>query len=240
MISPDALLHAAETVSSEGRFFFTRKNLFYELIRESAIVGSEPEDFEGLLDAHEARHGRLEKLIRPEEAPQSFDLAGLSRDVTEFAVPRALVFERVEPMLCFVLNGFHRRIETALLAEPSYPEHVWGLLRRQLASGFSTRFFAVHDATAAGYDFGERLGEVLSLGSTATIIDLGLNMPWAFQLRLPLRSGPAVTMPTSVRVADRVLLEKGRYVEFEAMAPRRAMQWVYDRIADEAEEIGFG
>jgi hypothetical protein len=245
-LASDSIREAADAVSSGGRYWFTRRNLFYELQRRSTLPdaggdpGAEAEAFARALDEFEARDGVLPMLVRPERAPRRFDLAALPPDVLDYAVPRSLVFERLDPLLAFVQNGFHRKLEVAMILLPDYPEHVAGSLRRQLQSGFSTRFFAVHDATARGYSELERIAAELGSPDHATFIDLGLTLPWAFRLRLPLRVGEKLAVAPTVRERDRVLLEQGRYAEFEALPPRDAMQWVYERIADEAEEVGFG
>jgi hypothetical protein len=234
-LSPEVVATAIDAVSSNGRFAYTRNNLLYELAREAGELAElEPE-----LARYEREQAPPPGMISATAAPTRFEIGALPPDVAEYAVPRALVFERMDPLLSFIANGFHRKLEVALLLFPDYPSHMWGFIERQLASGFRTRLFAVHDATPSGYDLAARIQRALP-SEAATVIDLGLTLPWAFRLRIPLRRGEPARLGTPALDADRMLLEQGCFVELEALRPREAMQWVYDRIADEAEEVGFG
>ena len=233
---------ADERVSSAGRCRYTRGQLFYELLREGALGGAnDPRscrgEFRELLDAFESREGRLPGLIRPEELPTDVDAATLHADVLEYAVPRALVFQDWEICLCFALNGFHRRLEVALAAPP-LPRHVCAWLQRQIQGGFPTTLFCVRNADADGAQFAAGLSKEFVAG--AEVSDIGLTLPWAYRLRVEPQSGPECDAPHVPNEAERLLLERGRYVELAELRPITLMQWVYEQIARGAEDVGFG
>ncbi|MEZ4223578.1 MAG: hypothetical protein R3B13_21700 [Polyangiaceae bacterium] len=237
-LKPSRVREAVERVSCSGRYYFTRANLMYELLRHDEGDVPKLETFERELADWEARHEALPGLIRPEALPQEAAIDEMPPDLLEYAVPRVLLFDRVESLLVFAQNGFHRKIEVGLITL-GFPSHVYRLLTAQLAQGFETKFFAVHDATPAGYAFARSASRALPPGPVE-FVDLGLNLPWAFRLRLPLRQGAPTRVDPEIDERHRVLLEHGRYAELAELPPARAMTWVYDRIADQAEEVGFG
>ncbi|MBX3125309.1 MAG: hypothetical protein KF718_01260 [Polyangiaceae bacterium] len=230
-------------LGTDGRFRYTRGQLFYALVRAGFLPA--PGDAAGAraafgvaLERWECDHAPLPTLIRPETLAERASASTLPADLADYAAPRALVFEDRESLLAFVLNGFHRKIEVACVTL-GFPEHVYSRLLRQVEEGIATKFYVVRHATPAGYGFADTVSKALPSGA-ASLEDLGLTLPWAFRLRLPLSVSAPVTVPPEVPERDRLLLERGRYAELFQAAPAELLGWVYDRISADAEEVGFG
>jgi hypothetical protein len=253
-LSHVAAEEAARAVSAGGRFEYTKRNLYYELVRRGAYpapVGDPAQAFEAFretLRAAEREHGKLGGLIRPSHTPTGV-LEGPSADpdLFDYAVRRALVFDRLDVFLLFVRNGFHRRLEIALVVAPDFPGYVWRSLERQIALGHKTAFYAVHDASRAGYRMRRELREALAARSGARapsrVLDVGLTFPQAFQLGVPVRSLGKETPGVKEGDIDpeaQLLLKGGSYAHLEEMPPHALMSWAYGRLARKHEEVGFG
>jgi hypothetical protein len=253
-LPPAELAAAVTAVGSDGVFWYTRRNLMYELVRSGAWPdpGADPETahtrFAAALATHEAEHGRLPRLIRPEHASPGLsdaDVAALDlpSDLFDYSVRRVVVLDRIDTCLLLVTNGLHRRIEIAPVAYPGFPSHVWARLRSQLDDGVPTKFFAVHDCNAAGYAWLARLREELGRYPAATLVHAGLSVPWAFRLRLPVRSTGQPVDPSTLSGPGRdfmPLLRAGAYAELEELRPLQALRWIYGRTSRGAEDVGFG
>lgn len=254
VLAPAAVAAAVAGVSSDGAFAYTRRNLMYELIRAGVWPdpGSDPEGaharFAESLAAYEAEHGSLATLIRPEHASPGLDpddpsTLELPEDLFDYSVRRVVVLDRVDTCLLLVTNGFHRKIEVAPVAYPGFPSHVWARIARQLETGVRTTFFAVHDCSAAGYGWLHRLRDELRRHDTAELVHVGLSVPWAFRLRLPVRSTGKPVDPSVLSGPGRdfmPLLRAGSYAELEELRPLQALRWIYRRTARGAEDVGFG
>ncbi|HMR09440.1 MAG TPA: hypothetical protein PKA88_26860 [Polyangiaceae bacterium] len=242
-IAASDMERAVDDVSEGGRFVFTRAQLLYELERAGLLpAAGDPVSARSELIAElgrwEERHQPIPGMVRPEQLPTHADLSAIPADVSEYSVPRALVFADRELCQAFVLNGFHRKIEVAPVTV-GYPDHVWSALLRQVNSGFETRFLLVRDASAAGYGLADQVQQALP-PEGAEIVDLGMTLSWGFRLRLSLRRGAAQKFGENVPQRDRSLLAKGCYLELSALAAGPLLRWVYEMIGDQAEDAGFG
>ena len=150
-LSPVALREAAALVSAGGKARFTPRNLYYELVRMQAWPSPTDTPRGDLLAFRRAlkKSAPVSGLISLREARAAVPPASLP-DVFDYAVRRVLVFDRAETFLLFAHNGFHRKIEVALLAYPSFPAHVARRLELQLESGLRTAFYTLHDAGPRG------------------------------------------------------------------------------------------
>jgi hypothetical protein len=247
-LSRAGIEQAADALSLAGRFWFSRRNLYYELVRRGRLPAPSAPGELGLggldaaLDATERTAGPLARLLRPERVPRSMPVGDLPPDLFDYAVRRAVVVERLEPLLVLAQNGFHHRIEVALVTEDGFPEHVWAQLHRQLAAGVATRFYALHDCTLEGYGLAARLRRRLRAASSAKVLDIGLRVAHALDLGLPLRRGPMPSLrpAEALDAQEQRMLGEGSYVELEELPPLDAMRFVYRRIARRVADAGFG
>jgi hypothetical protein len=246
-LSALALADAAATLSHDGEFLFTPRNLYYELIRRGAWPapsGSARQallEFRRALGDHQRAHHRIDGLIRAHEARAAVPPATL-RDVFDYSVRRVLVFDRVETFLLFAMNGFHRKIEVALLAHPDFPAHVARRLERQLAGGLRTAFYTVHDASRSGSKLRARTKKLLLPHGKPRLADVGLSFAQAFRLGIPVRMGkPSAGGERGPgALEEQLLLASGNYAHVEEMPPLALMRWVYERIARGPDDLGFG
>jgi hypothetical protein len=245
----DAELRAAvAAVSSGGAFSFTFRNLFYELVRRESLPGpmGAPDDgmasLRSALRRFERKHGALRALIRPDRLVRRRPPHGVEPDLYDYSVRRVIAFDRVDTMLLFAMNGFHRRVEVGLVVLDGFPTHVWTALRRQLRAGTPTTFLVIHDCDTHGLDAAGMAARKLARYPTARVVDVGLGFPQALRLGIPVRT--AETRPPRRRVHTtgraHTLLAQGNYAHFEEMPPLRAMRWVYERVAKGAVDVGFG
>jgi hypothetical protein len=251
-LSPEAVAEAARALSMGGRLAFTRRNLYYELVRRKAWAepsGDPAPAFEMFRDAvrvHRTKHGDVPGLIRSARHMHEGGLAGDAEaepDLFDYAVRRVLVFERLDLFFLFVRNGFHRRIEIALVVAPDFPKFVWQSLDRQLAAGMKTVFYVVHDCNRSGYRLRKELKTALAARGAPRVLDLGLSFAQSFQLGIPVRNlGKATPGVGEVEIDPeaQILLKGGSYAHLEDLPPLAIMQWAYSRLARKHEEVGFG
>jgi hypothetical protein len=250
-------------VSSGRRFVYTPRNLFYEALRRAAFVpptidpDAELEVFCAALARHERSSGPLPGLIRSRDvsdAPDAPDAMPIAPDAFDYAVRRVLVFERLDTLLLFAGNGFHRNAGIALVVHGNgdpiaengsslgFPRHIWNYLIRQLRSGLRTTFYAVHDCTASGYAMAGRLRTALAGFERARVADVGLTFPQAFELGAPVwRSAAMVTSidaSVGINPEEQLLLAEGNYLHLEQLRPLDAMRWVHGRVARRSEAAG--
>ncbi|CAN5356218.1 hypothetical protein BH09MYX1_BH09MYX1_36880 [soil metagenome] len=245
---------ATKTLSLGDKFLFTPRNLYYELVRRDAWIAPTRSPRDALLDfrralaEHEQANGAVRGLIRAAEARAAVPPAHLA-DVFDYSVRRVLVFDRVETFLLFAMNGFHRKIEVALVAlegkSQTFPEHVTRRLERQLSSGLRTAFYLVHDASAGGIKLRGRTRKLFGAHGKPLLADVGLSFAQAFRMGIPVRTGiakPAAARAPQKRepLEDQLLLASGNYAHFEEMGPLAAMRFVYERIARGPDDLGFG
>ena len=245
LLSARALAEAATSLSHDGEFLFTPRNLYYELIRRGAWPAPSGASREALvafrraLGDHQRAHHALEGLIRAGDARARVPPAHL-RDIFDYSVRRVLVFDRVETFLLFALNGFHRKIEVALLAHPDFPAHVARRLERQLAAGLRTAFYTVHDASRSGSKLRARTRKLLAPHGKPRMADVGLSFAQAFRMGVPVRMGRPSPEPGPGALEEQLLLASGNYAHLEELPPLELMRWVYERIARGADDLGFG
>jgi hypothetical protein len=246
---PRALEEAAATLSAGGRFFFSKRNLYYELIRRGVVPAPSGNparalnDFRVRLRVHHRDHGRLPGLIRAATQLGGLGEVPLDPDVLDYAVRRVIGFDRLDLFLLFAMNGFHRKLEIGLLVMPDFPPYVWKNIDRQLAAGFKTTFYAVHDSSRAGYLLRKRLRALLAPRGKPKIVDVGLHFAQAFHLGVPVRTIGRTTPDPDEEELDeeaRLLLTSGSYAHVEELTPLAMMQWAYARLARGYEEAGFG
>ena len=239
---------AAEALSLGGRWWFSRRNLYYELVRRRVLEPPRSADDPAFgelcseLVAHEQAGERLEWLVRPEEVPPRAVAGSLPPDIFDYSVRRVVVFERLEPMLVFAKNLFHHRIEVALVTADGFPEHVWDRLHAQLRGGLPTRLYFAHDCTTSGYALAPQLRKQLIREGAAKVRDLGLTVRHLVGLGLRLRSG-ARCDPAAIHWVDeqeRSMLAEGGYVHLEELPPAAAMRWIYRFLARRVADAGFG
>lgn len=265
-----AMEQAVKVISRNNKFWFTRRCLMFELFRRgdwpdpgTDLDGSE-RDFAAALADHERRAGRLDRLVRPEDAPPGLDTtqlpaSGLPSDLFEYSIQRVALFQRIDLCLMLIANGFHREIELALAVPPAFPTHVWARIRAQLDAGQRTTFLAVHDCGGTSEAWLAAIEDDLGSHEHAEIARVGLTVPWAFRLRLPVR-GPApdgrAGSPDKSSGGEpggrgspprddegkpfEPLLRSGSYALLEELTPLRAMRWIYGRVSKGAEDVGFG
>jgi hypothetical protein len=245
---------AVKALSRGNKFWFTRRCLMFELLRKNAwrdpgtdLEGCE-RDFAEALAEHERRVGQLARLVRPETAVAGMDPADLQggalpSDLFDYSVQRVALFQRMDLCLMLIANGFHREIELALTVPPEFPTHIWARIRAQLDAGLRTTFLAVHDCGASSEEWLAAIEDEFGAHEHAEVARVGLTVPWAFRLRLPVR-GPAPdgrnAPPISPDKPFEPMLRSGSYALLEELTPLRAMRWIYGRVAKGAEDVGFG
>jgi hypothetical protein len=210
--------------------------------------GPKPRDellsFRAELAAH-AGDPTLAGLISLRDAKARVPAASLP-DVFDYSVRRVLVFDRAETFLLFAHNGFHRKIEVALLAlssDASFPAHVGLRLEKQLAAGLRTAFYCMHDAGARGTRFPARVKRVMSLHGRPRVADAGLSFAQAFRLGVPVRQRSMAHPPPvgkNVDPEEALFISSGSYAHLEEMRPLDLLRWAYERVSKGAEEMGFG
>jgi hypothetical protein len=251
---------AAKALSRASGFWFTRRCLMFELCRREAwpdpgkdLDGCEQE-FAAALAEHELRAGRLSRLVRPEDAipgigPTDLQAHDLPADLFDYSIQRVAVFERMDLCLMLILNGLHREVELALTVAPEFPTHVWARIHAQLDAGLHTTFLAIHDCGAGSEAWLASVEQQLGSYEAAEVFGVGLTVPWAFRLRIPVRGPAAVRGPgpgpgrAPVKTKDESfepMLRSGSYALLEELTPLRAMRWIYGRVARGAEDVGFG
>lgn len=242
----DQVERAVRRLSARGRYWFNRRHLFYELRRRGLLpdaeAGDEMDRFAAALAAHEAAHGRLERLARPEDLPPLSDGPELPGDLLDYAVRRVIVFQHLDTLLAFAKSGFHHKMVVALVTLNGFPEHVWGRLRGQLDAGLATTFYALHDCTSEGYGLAAQVARELAGWERARTVDAGLHLAHAMELGVALRRGTPVDLPGDLldESDEARMLAEGSYAHFEAIRPLRGMRWVWSRLARRAEDAGFG
>jgi hypothetical protein len=247
-LSAAELRAAVAAVSSGGAFSFTLRNLFYELLRRESLPGPTGAPDDGLaslgiaLRRFERQHGALHALIRPDRLLRRRPPRGVEPDLYDYSVRRVIAFDRIDTMLLFAMNGFHRRVEVGLVVLDGFPTHVWSALRRQLRAGTPTTFLVVHDCDTRGHDAAAIAARKLARYPSARVVDVGLTFTQALRLGIPVRTAETRPPRRRVQATDRaqVLLAQGNYAHFEEMPPLRAMRWVYQRVAKGAVDVGFG
>jgi hypothetical protein len=242
-----AVAESILALSLGGSFLFTPRNLYYELVRRQhwpAPAGSPRAEllaFRTALAEHERDHHRVEGLIRAGEARAAMPSAHMP-DLFDYSVRRVLILDRIETFLLFAMNGFHRRMEIALLAHPDFPAHVARRLERQLSGGLRTAFYTLHDATQLGSKLRRRMRKQLVLHGKPRMADVGLTFAQAFQVGVPVRMGAKkkVRVHGPEALEEDLLLASGNYAHLEEMTPLALMRWAYERVSRGAEELGFG
>ena len=141
-----AVGEARRALTLGERFYYTTTNLYYELCRRGAVEvppgdpGEALATFGAALADHERDHGALPMLLRP-SASMLEARAIQSPEALDFAVPRIMVFDRMDLFLLFAANGFYRKIEMALVLHPEFPSYVWQSVIAQLRAGITTSFY---------------------------------------------------------------------------------------------------
>ncbi len=245
-----ALRDAARAVSAGGKARYTARNLYYELVRQEALPSPALRPRGALLAfraqlAARADDPALAGLISLRDAKAKVPAASLP-DVFDYSVRRVLVFDRAETFLLFAHNGFHRKIEVALLAfgpSAGFPAHVAHRLEKQLAAGLRTAFYGMHDAGARGARLPARVKRAMSVHGRPRVADAGLTFAQAFRLGVPVRERSLTRPPHVGKNADpeeALFLSSGSYAHLEEMRPLDLLRWAYERVSKGAEEMGFG
>jgi hypothetical protein len=250
-------VEAAARTLARGTFTFSTRQLFYQLVRAGGWPAPEGAPraarvaFRRALGDHVARNGRVHGLLSARAARAAVPPLG-APDLNDYSVRRVLVLDRVETMLIFALNGFHRKIEVALLACPGapphfgFPEHVSQRLELQLKSGLRTAFYTLHDASRRGVQLPSTLRERLTGVGAPRIVDVGLTFAQAFRSGIAVRTGVTPILRSrepSGPPLDReeeLLLASGSYAHLEELPPLELLRWAYERISRGPEELGFG
>ncbi len=241
-----AVREAVRAVSTDGTFFYSARNLYYELVRREAIPApsGSPGDlkrFRASLTQYQRERGRLAGLVRAGAAKRAAVATELP-DVFDYAVRRVLVFDRMDTCLIFAKNGFHRRIEIALVVLPDFPAHVWSRIFRQVSGGLRTAFYSAHDANRRGAKLPTKVRRAVREHGAAHFADVGLTYAQAFALGVPVRQRSDVTAPPAASLEDqeKLLSATGNYAHLEELTPLEMMRWAYGRIARGPEDPGFG
>lgn len=239
---------AAARAALEGMrgFWYTRRCLMFELVRRGAWP--DPGDaldaceaaFADALAEHEHEQGPLARLVRPELAIAGLRDDELARwdlppDLFDYSIQRVALFERLDLCLMLIANGFHREIELALTVPPEFPTHVWPRIEQQIAAGLPTTFLAITDFGEAHEAWLDGLDARYGAGRVRRV---GLTVPWAAKLGLPLRARMPLT--EALDTPDATVLRSGSHALLEELPPLALMRWIYRRVARGAEDIGFG
>lgn len=253
----DSVSEAIAALSGVRGFWFTRRCLMFELCRREAwpdpgadLQASE-QAFAAALAQYEQHAGLLERLVRPEQAipgvaASELQAHDLPPDLFDYAIRRVAVFERIDLCMMLIANGFHREIEIALTVPPNFPSHVWARIQAQLDAGLRTTFLAISDCGPEHEAWQAQIAEQLGDHPAVELRPVGLTVPWAFRLRLPLRGsapeqdGAEQTSPAAIDNSQQPVLRSGSYALIEELTPLRAMRWIYRRVARGAEDVGFG
>jgi hypothetical protein len=247
-LDPGVVLAAADSISMQDRWYYTTRNLFYELVRCGDLpepVGDGSGDFatfEGSLAQFESIHGRLSRLVRKAAPSEESSVDALSSDLLTYAVRRVVMFERPELMLLFALNHFFLKLECILLAGDGTPNHVQERVRSQLEVGLPMDFFVVHDATPEGYAFFERVLEAHAGQDHLTVQRIGITLTQVGS-RLDVRETGPVRSHLDLKHApegDALRLAQGHFVHLEEVDPLHLMRLVYNRTVGRFDEVGFG
>jgi hypothetical protein len=241
-----AVAEAATALSAGDRFFFTARQLHYELLRRGAVAAPEGDPgpallaFDEALRAHEAALGPLSRLIRQSAEPLP-TRAVAAPEALDFAVPRIMIFERPELFLFFVQNGFYRKIEMALVLWPGFPDYVWQSVLAQLRDGIHTSFYVIHDCDRPGYRLTDTVRVALNDFGPPEVGNLGLTFSQAYHVGIPVRTaGAPLPLWRGFESESEVLLEFGGYAHLEEMPPLALLRWAYGCVARGHEDVGFG
>jgi hypothetical protein len=244
----------AARLLSRGTFTFSPRQLFYQLVRAGAWPAPQEAPrtsrlaFRRALGAYREAHGAVPGLLSARAARAAVPSPG-APDLLDYSVRRVLVVDRVETLLVFALNGFHRKMEIALLAYPGapphvgFPEHVSHRLELQLQSGLRTAFYTLHDASHRGVRLRARVKSSLAAFGKPRVADVGLTFAQAFRTGIPVRSGSAPARKSGAPGLDAeedLLLASGSYAHLEELPPLELLRWAYERVSRGAEELGFG
>jgi hypothetical protein len=246
-LDADALAAARAALEGMRGFWYTRRCLMFELVRRGAWP--DPGDeldaceaaFAGALARHEHEQGPLARLVRPELAIAGLRDDELARwdlppDLFDYSIQRVALFERLDLCLMLIANGFHREIEIALTVPPEFPTHVWPRIEQQIAANLPTTFLAICDCGEAHEAWLDGLDARFGSGQVRRV---GLTVPWASKLGLPLRDTRSPREnPLDTNGAD--VLRSGSHALLEELPPLMVMRWIYRRVARGAEDIGFG
>jgi hypothetical protein len=240
---------AAHALSRGGAFFFSPRQLYYQLVRDGAwpAPSGSPRnariEFRRALGAHLRKHGRVAGLVSARAARAAVPTES-APDLADYSVRRVLVVDRVETFLVLALNGFHRRVEVALLAwdrdGTAFPAPVARRLEAQLEAGLRTAFYTVHDACGRGVRLNGRVREALSAHGTPRVADVGLTFAQAFRLGVPVRTGGKPARIERLEPEEQLLHASGSYAHLEELPPLELLRWTYERVVRGPEELGFG
>jgi hypothetical protein len=205
-LEAETVEQAVKAMSRASGFWFTRRCLMFELCRRNAWpdpgndLDACERDFAAALAEHESRAGRLSRLVRPEAALPGIGLEDLETfdlpaDLFDYSIQRVAVFQRKDLCLMLIANGMHREIELALTVAPDFPTHVWARIRAQLDAGLRTTFLAIHDCGGSSEAWLAEIEEQLGAHEAAEVFGVGLTVPWAFRLRIPVRGPEAPRSP---------------------------------------------
>jgi hypothetical protein len=245
-LSRAAVREAVRAVSTDGTFFYSARNLYYDLVRREAIPpptghAGDLKRFRKALAQHQRERGRLHGLVRAGAAKRAAVATELP-DVFDYAVRRVLVFDRMDTCLIFAKNGFHRRIEIALVVLPDFPSHVWSRVLGQVSGGLRTAFYTAHDANRRGAKLLSKVRRTVREHGPAHFADVGITFAQAFAIGVPVRqrSGVMPAPAASLEEHEKLLSATGNYAHFEELTPLEMMRWTYGRIARGPEDPGFG
>lgn len=247
MIPAREVSAAADALSLDGKIHFTRRNLFYELARRGAIdLGrADRRALEAEVAEDVARferdHGPLANLLRAEELRERAEKP-LDPDAFDYAVRRVLVAANIDLFSLLVMNGFHRKVEIAVVTMDGFPARVWAQAERQLDAGVRTTFYALHDADEEGYAMMSALKAKLAPRAPRTA-DIGMTFLQALKIGAPIRGGarPGDARATSALDPEEArMLTAGSVAHVEELRPIDALRWVYARVARRPDDEGFG
>jgi hypothetical protein len=204
---------ACELASSESRFFFSTRNLYYALIQCGAPMARISEvSFGKQLSAFERLAGKHPFRIDPKHlkpVPKVFP----EPDLFDYAVRRILVVDRLEILLILAMNGFFQKIEVGLLTLDAYPGHVLQAVKQQQKKKIPTTLLVLDQSF--GNSERKRLEQLQGQLS-------GKCATWKALALKPTRMRPSSNEP------------------LEALPPVQMMQQIYKRIARGHVDAGFG
>ncbi len=238
---------AAEKLSGGGRYFFSLRQLFYDL-RPALIqaIGREPKygTFSRIVGEFEDQHGDVEYLYRDDRGalyhPHTREVIPLgTRSVADYQRPpflfRSLLFcekEGLFPMLKHA--GWPERFDCALVSSKGFATRAAGALIRLLQEAPElTAVFVIHDADGPGTVIYEALRLALEPHGIE-VINLGLDPAEARDMGLSAepvsrKNGKRVPVAGYVPECDREWLQ-GNRIELNAMTTPQFIDWLTAKV----------
>ncbi|MET7768092.1 hypothetical protein [Nocardia sp. NPDC005366] len=230
-----ALRVAADRAGAPSGVRFTERQLYYELcrtllpvprgVRRPAFTVPAPVRYPDFLAAL-ADHGPVPGLLTPEPARRS--PAGRHTpepDLFDYGLPRLLVCESDGIAQMLRANGVPMESACPVLSAAELPldPRVAGMLTLVERA----TIYLLHEASADGLTFRDRLPGLTDVPAGVRVVALGLRPRQAGSLHLTHLSGPPTDLESAVDPWERAWLRRGRFVEVDAVRPASLLRTVH-------------